>query len=316
MAVMTLLLLCAGALVTSTGSGLAVPDWPLSYGQYFPAMVGGVLYEHGHRMIAGTVGILTFIQAALFWFRESRAWVRRLSYAAVGMVLLQATLGGLTVLFRLPPAVSVGHACLAQIFFCTIVLLAVVTSQSWRKPSSGNLPAGGAVPPKSLRAFAIFLPVLFFGQLLVGAIVRHTGAGLAIPDFPAAFGGFIPPFDSFAITIHFVHRMGAYTLGILTVLGAIWVNRRATTDLEWVAASGLLVALVSIQVMMGAMVIWLKRPVLFTMLHLAVGALCFATAVSMAAIALRYRRRPSSVALEFKQRSGNPTLVPNLGESR
>ena len=112
-AVATLFLIFAGGLVTSTESGLSVPDWPLSYGRLMPPMVGGVFYEHGHRMVATAVGILTILLAVWLSRREPRAWVRRLGYAALAAVVAQGVLGGLTVLFLLPMAVSVAHACLA-----------------------------------------------------------------------------------------------------------------------------------------------------------------------------------------------------------
>src|SRR5262245_28644535 len=127
----TFALIIAGGLVTSTGSGLAVPDWPLSYGQLFPPMVGGIFYEHGHRMVACTVGILTVLLAVWLQLREPRVWVRRLGLAAVAAIVFQAVLGGITVLFLLPPPVSVAHACLAQAFFCLTVTLAIVTSRTW-----------------------------------------------------------------------------------------------------------------------------------------------------------------------------------------
>src|SRR3990167_2457625 len=113
-AIATFVLLIAGGLVTSTDSGLAVPDWPLSYGMWFPPMVGGIFYEHGHRMIAGVVGLMILGLAAWLWMRETRRWVRVLGYSAAGAVVLQALLGGLTVLLLLPPSVSIAHACLGQ----------------------------------------------------------------------------------------------------------------------------------------------------------------------------------------------------------
>src|ERR1700730_4331426 len=106
----TLVLIVAGGLVTSTESGLSVPDWPLSYGRLMPPMVGGVFYEHGHRMVATAVGLLTVVLA--IWRRRPapRAWVRRLGCAALAAVLAQVGLGGLTVIFLLPTAISVAHA--------------------------------------------------------------------------------------------------------------------------------------------------------------------------------------------------------------
>src|SRR3954463_1862952 len=121
----TFFLLVAGALVTSNDAGLSVPDWPLSYGSLTPPMVGGIFYEHGHRVIAATVGLLSIVLAVWLWRVESRAWVRWLGIAAVGAVVAQGILGGLTVLFFLPPAVSSAHAALAQLFFCTILSIAL-----------------------------------------------------------------------------------------------------------------------------------------------------------------------------------------------
>src|SRR3954453_3032388 len=132
-AVSTLFLVIAGASVTSNQAGLSVPDWPLSYGQVMPEMKGGVFYEHGHRIIASAVGLLTVILVVWLWRAESRLWVRWLGLAALAGVILQGVLGGLTVLYLLPKAVSISHACLAQLFFSTTVALALFTSPGWRR---------------------------------------------------------------------------------------------------------------------------------------------------------------------------------------
>src|SRR5207248_7590314 len=124
----TLFLIFAGAMVTSTGSGLAVPDWPLSYGMVMPPMVGGIFYEHGHRMIAATVGFLTVLQAIWLQLREPKRRARILGWCSVGAVIAQGLLGGLTVIFLLPPAISIAHAGLAEIFFCLNASIAFFTS--------------------------------------------------------------------------------------------------------------------------------------------------------------------------------------------
>ena len=123
----TVLLILAGSLVTSTGSGLAVPDWPLSYGTLFPPMVGGVLYEHGHRMVAAFVAALTALLAVWIGIADVRRWVRLVGFAALGAVIAQALLGGITVLLFLPTPVSMLHALLAQSF-----LLLVTTKKRMR----------------------------------------------------------------------------------------------------------------------------------------------------------------------------------------
>src|ERR671924_1317035 len=130
-AIATFFLIIAGALVTSNDAGLATEDWPLSNGQLFPAMVGNLFWEHGHRLVATSVGIFTIILTVNLFLKEKRSWVRRLGVFALIAVIAQGLLGGLTVKLMLPLAVSSAHATLAQLFFCTTVSLAVFTSRSW-----------------------------------------------------------------------------------------------------------------------------------------------------------------------------------------
>ncbi len=168
---MTWCLLIAGGMVTSTDSGLAVPDWPLSYGTWFPPMVGGILYEHGHRMVAALVGFMILGLAGWLWKQEPRRWVRRLGYTALGAVVVQAFLGGLTVLLLLPPVVSIAHALLGQTIFCLVVALAYATRPGWQQPP--HVLADQGWP--SLCALARVTLALAVAQLLLGAIIRHTG---------------------------------------------------------------------------------------------------------------------------------------------
>lgn len=156
-------LLIAGGLVTSTGSGLSVPDWPASFGGLTPVMKGGVFFEHGHRLIAGFVGLLTLALSVWVWATESRKPVRVLAALACAGIVVQAILGGLTVLFKLPPQISIAHACLGQLVFC--LLCALADAHSERKVVEG---------PWALVAAAAFL------QLFLGAVLRHTGSGLML----------------------------------------------------------------------------------------------------------------------------------------
>jgi heme a synthase len=204
----TVLLVLAGSLVTSTGSGLSVPDWPTSYGWSmftFPPSkwVGGILYEHTHRLIASTVGFLTIVLAVWLWLRDPRPWMKRLGLLALGAVIAQGLLGGLTVLFFLPAAVSTAHAGLAEIFFCLTVAIALFTSPRW------NEPPVGAPASRMIGRLAALTTAVIYIQILLGATMRHTGAGLAIPDFPLIFGGLLPPRWDSKIAIHFAHRAGA-----------------------------------------------------------------------------------------------------------
>ena len=166
----TFFLIIAGALVTSNDAGLATPDWPLSNGQVFPQMVGNLFWEHGHRMVATTVGILTIVLMFYILFKEKRSWVRKLGVFALLAVIAQGLLGGLTVKLMLPLAVSAAHATLAQLFFCTTVSLAVFTSRSWieAKPIEEEK---GVLPLRYLCTAAL---VTIFLQLIIGATLRHS----------------------------------------------------------------------------------------------------------------------------------------------
>src|SRR5215471_18598440 len=190
----TVLLVLAGSLVTSTDSGLSVPDWPTTYGWNmftFPPSkwVGGILYEHGHRLIASTVGFLTILLAVWLGISDTRRWMKRLGIAALGAVIAQGVLGGLTVMFFLPPAISTAHAGLAEIFFCLTVAIALFTSPRWIDDLGSS-----AVDDTLLRRLTAATTALVYVQILIGATMRHTNAGLAIPTFPLAFGHLIPPF--------------------------------------------------------------------------------------------------------------------------
>ena len=264
-------LLAAGGLVTSTGSGLAVPDWPLSFGQVFPPMVGGVLYEHGHRMIASMVGLMTMI--LMFWFRarEPRPAVRWLAYAAFFGVVAQGILGGMTVLMRLPIAVSVAHACLAQVVFCLLVTLALVTSRRFIAASASRSTA----PQRQLGRLSAAGTGLVFVQLFLGALMRHSGAGLAIPDFPLSFGHLVPPQFDADIAIHFAHRVGALVVSFVVVLIAVRAMRQGRSELAGPARLAL--ALVVLQVSLGAISVLTRLAVIPTTIHLLVGALLLAT---------------------------------------
>ncbi len=172
----TFLLIVAGALVTSNDAGLSVPDWPTSFGSFrMPRMVGGVLYEHGHRMIAGAVGVLTVFLAVWLWVREPRRRVRALGGIAVLAVIAQAVLGGITVLFYLPVAISVGHATLAQLFFCITVSLALFTRADGRWDEHGL--EDTSAPSLRVLTAATTLSILL--QLVLGAALRHSGLGIA-----------------------------------------------------------------------------------------------------------------------------------------
>ena len=163
----------AGGLVTSNDAGLSVPDWPLSYGKLMPKMEGGIFFEHGHRMVATTVGILTIILAIWLARAETRRWLRRLGWIALGAVIAQGLLGGMTVIFMLPKPVSISHACLAQLFFSTTVLIALFTSEEWLRERPMVEDAGAP----SLHTLALAVPACVLAQLALGARGAAQGAG-------------------------------------------------------------------------------------------------------------------------------------------
>lgn len=280
-AVSTWLLLVAGALVTSNDAGLAVPDWPLSYGSWMPPMVGGILYEHGHRLIAAFVGLLATILALWLWRQEPRRWVRHLGLAAFLAVVAQGVLGGITVLFLLPTPVSVGHACLAQLFFCTTVSLALVTSPGW-KPSAALFDDTGT--PR-LSSLALLTSAATFLQLLLGGLLRHGAVG---------------------ITAHLVG-------GVAVVACVGWVvrsvYRRALEALPLGRTARWLLGLLMTQLALGGAAYWSRlatrnasqpEPVMvaFTVLHVAVGALVLAAGVVLTFQSYRWLK-PISTARDF-----------------
>jgi len=284
----TLLLVAAGGMVTSTNAGLSVPDWPTTYGYQmfsFPlsGMVGGIFYEHGHRLIASTVGFLTIGLVIFLWRVEPRSWVRKLGWIALAAVITQGLLGGLTVIYLLPDAISISHAGLAQIFFCLTISLALFTSRTWRQPPVAP------VDDADLRRRMVMTTAVIYAQVLLGAAMRHTGAGLAIPDFPLSFGHLVPPFWNSAIALHFVHRLGALvvTTLVLANMARLWKRHRDRPEL--IRPALILLAAVGLQVTLGAFVVLSgKQPVINT-LHVATGAIVLGTSLFITLRAFRVR---------------------------
>jgi len=264
-------LLVAGAMVTSTGSGLAVPDWPLSFGQVMPPMKGGVFYEHGHRMVATAVGLLTILLAVWIQRVDPRPWMRRLGWTALGLVIVQGLLGGMTVLLKLPVWTSAAHACLAQGFFLVVVFLALALSPGWEQRSEGPGPAGRFPVLAVLATGAIYI------QLILGAVMRHMNAGLVIPDFPLVFGGLVPPHFTPEIAVHYAHRLWAVVVLVAVLAAAVSTLRGAGDRTDLKRPARLMIFLVLFQILLGASIIWTRREVGVTSTHVVVGAILLAT---------------------------------------
>ena len=312
----TFLLIIAGGLVTSTDSGLSVPDWPLSYGKLMPPMVGGILYEHGHRMIATTVGFLTVILVVLLYRKEERSWLRKLGLIALLAVILQGVLGGLTVLYLLPTWISVSHATLAQTFFCIVAAMALFESSWWQRP---ELPPLDAKKGKSLLSFGVVAVGVVYIQLILGALMRHTGSGLAVPDFPLAYGQFFPSLSTDALShynqilivkdirlaadgpitrdqvlIHMLHRLWAVVTAVTILTFAYRVYQQAGDVRKLHRPALVLALLIPLQITLGAYTVLTRKNIDITTIHVATGALILMTTV--VATLMLYRVVPHKVA--------------------
>jgi cytochrome c oxidase assembly protein subunit 15 len=266
----TFFLIIAGALVTSNDAGLATEDWPLSNGQFFPAMVGNLFYEHGHRMIATTVGMLTIVLMIYTLRKEKRQWVRRLSVIALLAVIAQGLLGGLTVKLMLPIGVSTAHATLAQLFFCITVSLAVFTSRSWME--ARTFPEEKGVMP--LRYLCTAALVTIFLQLILGATLRHS----------AEWDEHLPT------NLILAHVFGALAVVIALGNAALAVLRRHKGERFLTVPATIALTLLVVQLFLG-LAAYLTRlaspaapqplnPMIgITVAHVACGALVFVTTI-------------------------------------
>lgn len=303
----TALLIFAGGLVTSTGSGLAVPDWPNTYGWFmwtFPLdkMVGGIFYEHTHRLIASVVGFLILVLAIWLARVETRAFVRRIGYVALAAVITQGILGGITVLWFLPAPVSIAHASLAQIVFCLAVAIAVFTSPGWMRSYRNPGPAPDDL---TLRRVAAVTTGIIYLQIVVGATMRHTDAGLAIPDFPLAFGQLIPPHWDPKIAAHFAHRVGAVIVSVLiaATAGHVFHHHRGRGELRRPAI--LLLVLLAVQITLGALTVLTGKQYLINSLHVVTGASVLVTSLVLTLRAHR-ARFPVETRMPEPDRSTRP----------
>ncbi len=288
----TLFLIFAGALVKSHEVGLSVPDWPTTYGKQmfaFPLseMVGGIFYEHGHRMVATTVGFFMLVLAVWLGFVEPRIWVKRLGFTALALVIIQGLFGGITVLFFLPPAVSVIHGILAQTFFILTIVLAYSLSAERKTRKTGK-----EIDIPNMKTWVIVMGSAVYIQLILGALMRHTASGMAIPDFPTMGGFWLPPFNETMmntindhlfeidrdmvslgqVILHFMHRTGgAVVTGIIFYSGLRFIK---TPDISPKIRRTLIgiVGLVLVQFTLGAFTIWTERAPYIASYHVVTGA--------------------------------------------
>ncbi|MEO6096168.1 MAG: COX15/CtaA family protein [Fibrobacteria bacterium] len=315
LSVCTYLLLFAGGMVTSTNSGLSVPDWPTTFGQnmfLFPPsmMKGGIFYEHGHRLFASLVGLLTIGNCLGLWFLEKRKWLKWTGSLALVLVIVQGVLGGITVRYKLPMPVSTAHACTAELFFGLTLLMAFATSRAWMRAKPAPLRLSNREQALSLAfCLAVFL------QILVGAVMRHSFAGLSIPTFPRAYGEWMPPFWNFGIAVHFLHtRVGASLLLLLgaSLILAVMLSKGLPVKVKGLA--GFLALALIVQCLLGMMTIWTGKAPVPTTFHLSVGALVFAVGLLLFFAIYRFRI-PVTNQMETKGNAvaTHPQSIPSDG---
>jgi cytochrome c oxidase assembly protein subunit 15 len=322
------LLICSGGLVTSHEAGMAVPDWPNSFGYnmfLFPIShwVGGVLFEHTHRLIASGVGLLTVILCVALFVIEKRRWVKTLGLIAVAAVIIQGILGGLRVTEN-NPVLGLFHGCLAQSFFVLMATIALVTSRFWerleRAGTSVNESRDRGTGERtdvadhqslitnhqsrfsSYRRWAVIVAAMVFVQLVLGASMRHSHAGLSIPDFPLSYGHLFPPLDAGSIDkineargaaaqpytsaglilLQYVHRLWAALIVAALVFTAVRLLRDHFLPTFFRHCAGGWIVLVVVQFCLGAWTVLSNKAADIATAHVFCGALTLMLGVLLA----------------------------------
>ena len=289
---LTFFLIFVGALIKSTESGLSVPDWPTTFGEnmfLFPytSMVGGIFYEHSHRLIASLVGFCILLNTVLIQFSNFYKLVKIVSLITLFVVITQGILGGLTVLYFLPAWLSASHGTLGQTTFCLTIILAIITSPKWTKENSSKL-------NYKIKRLSFISIALVWLQLIIGAIVRHTESALVALDFPKINDTWIPAFDQKSIDninyerfvqnfdfilnldpitsgqllIHFIHRSFGYIIFLFMIYYCFYLYKKRlfkTTPI-------ILFFLIITQIALGALTVLSKKEFIITSLHVSNGA--------------------------------------------
>ena len=313
----TLLLICSGGMVTSKGVGLAVPDWPTTFGYnmfLFPVSkwVGGILFEHTHRLMGSIVGFLTIILAMWLWPSENRQWVRNLGVIALGGVIVQGVLGGLRVTM-MKDEIGIFHACMAQAFLGLLVVIALVTTNFWRTLENRPVDIQNFASTKTL---AVAITIAIYVQLGLGATMRHQHRDLAILDFPTANGAWIPDTSAttlakinawrdgqglsavtaFQIWLQIVHRFLALVIATAIIAFCLRVLREAPGFIALKRLSIFWVAGLACQIALGAWTIWSNKAADIATAHVALGAVMLSFGVSISAICWQISQRETDWA--------------------
>ena len=297
-AVATFLLIGLGGLVTSHEAGMSVPDWPTTYGYnmfLFPVdkWIGGIFYEHSHRLLASAVGLLTTILAVWLWLKDPRRWLHWLGIAAFLLVILQGVLGGLRVRWQLD-WLGVPHGAVAQSFLVLTAALALVTSRWWHQAETEKQIS----VPRGLRGHVLYVTILIFIQLLLGATMRHQHAGLAIPDFPLAYGKIWPAtspeaianynehhmvlngensITAFRVNLQMFHRLVAYVIFLGVAAAALLARKKLGAGDALTKFAFFWLGLLTLQVLLGAATIWSNKAADVATGHVIAGALALLT---------------------------------------
>ncbi len=334
----TAALIYMGGLVTSHQAGMSVPDWPNSYGYnmfLFPPSqwVGGIFYEHTHRLMGSLVGMVSIALLLVAWiprWRRRPGVSRLLRWLSVWLfvgVTVQGILGGLRVRWVILD-MAIVHACFAQAFCCLIALTCLASSTAWQ--AVGDKSADNLQQGKITRGFASlagFCALAIYGQLIIGAVMRHYAAGLAIPDLPLAYGNLLPPTTEAGLTkinawrtwqaalppvsmaqvwLHFAHRLGALlvTVCLLTLAARAWGFRRQNCRVFRMAM--VVVLLLGVQVTLGVLTVLFRKPADIASLHVVAGALLLACTFALASWTLRLRHFPTPASAGDSTRRISP----------
>lgn len=266
-------LMMLGGLVHGTGSSLACPDWPTCHGTFFPEMQGGVLIEHTHRLVAASVGLLTIFLVIFYWNKGKQ--FRFLSVLALGLVIFQGLLGGVTVLFHLPAPVSISHLGASMVFLALILWMGLLAYFSkTRSYSLGKTSRG-------VSGILLFTLGLLFVQILLGAVVRHLGAGLACVTLPFCEGSLWPAGAPFLVKLHMLHRLIGFLLALLIFINAIDIFIRYSHNFRLKILGLISLILVALQITLGWFSVSTALEIVPVTAHLAVGALLWASFVTM-----------------------------------
>lgn len=274
----TLALVLLGSIVHATESSLACPDWPTCFGTMMPEMTGGVFWEHLHRLWAGA--LLVLFPVAVVLTRRAypeRTALFRLGLGGIALLFFQSVLGGLTVIYRLPDAISTSHLAMALIFLALVTVILVRTA-----PEAPGRRAVTRAERQLAWRLGCWITGLVFVQSLVGAVVRHTDAGMACPDVPLCLGRVIPPLQYPAVQLHFAHRVLGVGLAVAVLMFARTILTRERDAFSRRLAVAAAIGVVG-QVLLGFVSVAFRLGVPWVSAHSVLAAILLTLGVAMAA---------------------------------